>query len=123
VGEVGLLLCLRREAAPALCATNRVPVSFELTAANVAAVLLVEEVLGVAGLGAGTVRKLFGDLAYRSGALAETLAKRGVLLVSERAVSAGRRFASRWRCVWRLSRAFSGWRARWPRRWLGWPLG
>jgi hypothetical protein len=29
-----------------LCATNRVPVSFELTAANVAAVLLVEEMLG-----------------------------------------------------------------------------
>jgi hypothetical protein len=49
-----------------LCATNRVPVSFELTAANVAAVLLVEEMLGVAGLGAGTVRKLFGNLAYRS---------------------------------------------------------
>jgi hypothetical protein len=89
-----------------------VPVFFELTAANVAAVLLVEEVLGVAGLGAGTVRKLFGDLAYRSGALAETLTKRGVLLVSDRAVSAGRRIASRWRCVWRLSRAFSGWRAR-----------
>ena len=68
-----------------LCATNRVPVSFELTAANVADELLVEELLGVADLGAGTARRLFGDLAYRGGALAETLAKRGVLLVSERA--------------------------------------
>jgi len=54
-----------------------VPVSFELTAANVAAVLLVEELLGVAGLGAGTARSFFGDLAYRGGALAHTLAKRG----------------------------------------------
>ena len=30
-----------------LCATNRVPVSFELTAANVAEVLLVEELLSL----------------------------------------------------------------------------
>jgi len=68
-----------------LCATNRVPVSFELTPANVADVLLVEELLGAAGLGNETVRRLFGDLAYRSGALAEALTKGGVLLQTERA--------------------------------------
>lgn len=68
-----------------ICATNRVPISYELTAANVADVPLVEELLGAAGLGEETARRLFGDLAYRSGALAEALAERGVLLATERA--------------------------------------
>ena len=68
-----------------ICSTNRVPVSYELTAANVADAPLVEELLGGAGLGEGTARRLFGDFAYRSGALAEALAERGVLLATERA--------------------------------------
>ena len=66
-----------------ICATNRVPVSYELTAANVADAPLVEELLGASGLGEETARRLFGDLAYRSGALAEALAERGVLLATE----------------------------------------
>jgi hypothetical protein len=69
-----------------LCATNRVPLSYELTAANAADVLLVRELLAGAGLdGDGVVRRLFGDLAYRSGALGEELAEAGVLLRAERA--------------------------------------
>ena len=69
-----------------LCSTNRVPLSYELTAANVSDVLLVRELLAGAGLGEGdVVRKLFGDLAYRSGTLGEELAERAVLLATERA--------------------------------------
>jgi len=69
-----------------LCATNRVPLSYELTAANAADVLLVRELLTGAGLdGDGVARRLFGDLAYRSGALGEKLAEAGVLLATERA--------------------------------------
>ena len=68
-----------------LCATNRVPLSYELTAANAAEVRLVEELLDEAGLGGGTARRLLGDLAYRSSELRERLALRGVLLATERA--------------------------------------
>jgi hypothetical protein len=70
-----------------ICSTNRVPLSYELTAANVADVLMVRELLAGAGLNEGNVaRKLFGDLAYRSGALKEQLAEEaGVLLATERA--------------------------------------
>ena len=69
-----------------MCATNRVPVSYELTAANVGDVLLVRELLAGADLEEGGVaRKLFGDLAYRSGTLGEELAEAGVLLATERA--------------------------------------
>ena len=69
-----------------LCATNRVPLSYELTAANSADVLLVRELLAGAGLdGNGVGRRLFGELAYRSGALGDELAEAGVLLATERA--------------------------------------
>ncbi len=68
-----------------LCAANRVPVSYEITPANAADVLLVGELLDAAGLGGGTARRLFGDLAYRSGPLAEALAERNVLMAVERA--------------------------------------
>jgi len=51
-----------------LCATNRVPISYELTPANAAEVSLVEELLVGANLGEEqeVARKLLGDLAYRS---------------------------------------------------------
>ena len=52
-----------------LCATNRVPISYELTPANVAEVGLVEELLTEAGLGEEVARRLLGDLAYHSGDL------------------------------------------------------
>jgi len=90
-----------------LCSTNRVPLSYELTAANAADVLLVRELLAGAGLAEdGVARRLFGDLAYRSGALGEELAERGVLLRAERA---GRRPAIRQQvevCFAVLKRAF-----------------
>ena len=47
-----------------ICSTNRVPVSYELTAANVADVRLVGELLGESRLGEDLARRLLGDLAY-----------------------------------------------------------
>jgi len=75
-----------------LCATNRVPLSYELTPANVAEVRLTEELLDGANLlGGGVARELLGDLAYRSGPLEEALAECGVRLVTERAKQRGKR--------------------------------
>jgi hypothetical protein len=74
-----------------LCSTNRVPLSYELTAANVAEVSLTEELVEAAKLGGGLARRLFGDLAYRSGALEEALAEAGILLVTERSRQCGKR--------------------------------
>ena len=69
-----------------VCSTNRIPISYELTAANVADVLLVRELLAEAGLGeAAVARRLLGDLAYRSGQLGKELAGRGILLATEKA--------------------------------------
>lgn len=70
-----------------LCATNRIPISYELTAANVADVLLVGELLSEAGLleEDSLARRLLGDLAYRGEALGEELAERGILLATEKA--------------------------------------
>jgi hypothetical protein len=66
-----------------LCATNGVPLSYELTPANVADVTLSEELIVGATLGDGTARRLLGDLAYRSERLREVLAEVGILLVTE----------------------------------------
>jgi hypothetical protein len=48
-------------------------------------VLLVEELLDEPRLGSGTARRLFGDLAYRFEPLKDALARRGVVLATERA--------------------------------------
>jgi hypothetical protein len=74
-----------------LCATNRVPVSYELTPANAADVSLTEELLAEAALGEGIARRLFGDLAYRGRALEHALAESGILLVTERSRQHGKR--------------------------------
>lgn len=68
-----------------ICATNRVPLCYELTPANVADLSLTEELLAQTNLGEDLVRKVFGDLAYRSEPLEEGLAELGISLVSERA--------------------------------------
>ncbi len=71
-----------------LCATNRVPLSYELTPANVVESSLTEELLAeVSFLGEEeeVARRLFGDLAYQSEHLEEELAESGILLVTERA--------------------------------------
>ena len=67
-----------------LCAANRIPVSYELTPANVADVSLTEELLAEAALGEGVARRLLADLAYRSEELRETLAEMGIVLATER---------------------------------------
>jgi hypothetical protein len=73
-----------------LCATNRVPLSYELTPANAAEVSLSGELLDGADLGEEVARKkLLGDVAYRSQELEEELAESGIVLVSSEA-SAGR---------------------------------
>lgn len=74
-----------------LCATNRVPVCYELTAANVAEIRLVGELLGEAGLGEDLARRLLGDLAYRSKQWGDELAEVGIALVTERSRQGGRR--------------------------------
>jgi len=74
-----------------LCATNRVPLSYELTAANVAEVRLAEELVAEANLGEDLARRLFGDLAYRSEALEEAMAGAGIVLVTERSAQRGKR--------------------------------
>jgi hypothetical protein len=66
-----------------LCATNRVPISYELTSANVADVGLSSELIAEAKLGDKVARKLLGDLAYRSAELEEELAKCGIMLATE----------------------------------------
>jgi hypothetical protein len=68
-----------------LCATNRVPLSYELTPANVADVSLAGELITEAALGEGAARRLLGDLAYRSEELGAVLAEVGILLATERA--------------------------------------
>lgn len=68
-----------------LCASNRVPISYEITAANVADVRLTEELLTEAGLREAVARRLLADLAYKSGPLSHALAESGVLLVTQRA--------------------------------------
>jgi len=69
-----------------LCTTNRVPISYELTPANVADLSLTEELLAEANLGGEVARKLLGDLAYRSQELEEEeLAESGIVLVSSEA--------------------------------------
>jgi hypothetical protein len=76
-----------------LCATNRVPISYELTPANVAEVRLTEELLADAAVlgGGGLARRLFGDLAYRSEALEGALAETGIVLVTEHSRQHGKR--------------------------------
>ena len=68
-----------------LCATNRIPISYEITSANVAEITLTKELLEEAALGEGVARRLLGDLAYRSEDLKEELSKVGILLQTERA--------------------------------------
>jgi hypothetical protein len=75
-----------------LCATNGVPISYELTPANVAEVRLTEELLAEANLRDDLLaRRLFGDLAYRSEALGHALAECGISLVTQRADQHGQR--------------------------------
>jgi Transposase DDE domain len=66
-----------------ICATNGIPLSYELTPANVADVSLTEELINEAALGDGVARRLLGDLAYNSKELKKALAEVGILLATE----------------------------------------
>jgi hypothetical protein len=68
-----------------LCHQPSAPLLRAYRAANVAEVTLTEELLAEAGLGNAVVRKLLGDLAYRSAELKEELAELGIVLATERA--------------------------------------
>ena len=72
-----------------LLATNRVPISYGLTPANVAGVSLTEESLDEAKLGEEVARRVLGDLAYRSEEQREALAEVGVLSATEPSESGG----------------------------------
>lgn len=61
------------------------PLSYELTPANVAEVDLSEELLAEAQLGEEVARRMLGDLAYRSRELEEDLAEAGIALVTSEA--------------------------------------
>ena len=73
-----------------LLATNRVPISYELTPANVADVSLTEELLAEAKVGEAVARRVLGDLASRSEELREALAEVGILLATEPSQRRGR---------------------------------
>jgi Transposase DDE domain len=68
-----------------MCATNRVPISYELTPANTADLSLTEELVAEADLGGEVARKLLGDLAYKSQELEEQLAELGIVVVTNEA--------------------------------------
>ena|SRR5215204_3966520 len=72
-----------------LCATNRVPICYELTSANVADISLTEELIAEAKLEDRVARKLLGDLAYRSEESREVLAEMDLLLATERSERRG----------------------------------
>ena len=74
-----------------LCATNRVPLCYELTAANVAEIGPTKGLLAAARLGEDFARRLLGDLVYRSEALEEILADPSILLLTERSRQGGKR--------------------------------
>jgi Transposase DDE domain len=67
-----------------LCATNRVPISYELIAANIAYISLTEELIAETALGEGVARRLLGDLAYSSEELRKALAEVNILLATGR---------------------------------------
>src|SRR5215203_5190857 len=106
-----------------LCATNRVPISYELTPANTADLCLSKELLAEADLGGEVARKLLGDLAYRSGELEEELAELGIVVVTDQASARRPGFASRSRSPSRVSSGPSGSGRPWPPRLWDWPQG
>jgi Transposase DDE domain len=93
-----------------ICATNRVPISYELTPANTADLSLTEELFAQADLGSEVARKLLGDLAYRSAELEEELAELGISCwLPTKPVPDGLGSASRSRSPFRASSEPSGW--------------
>jgi hypothetical protein len=80
---VGIFQRLRGEAPPPVGDQRGPDLLRTHSLQNVADITLTEELLEQAALGDGVVRRLHGDLAYRSEALKEALAEVGVLLQTE----------------------------------------
>jgi hypothetical protein len=60
MGKVGLSFSVYGVKLHLLCSTNRVPISYELTAANVADISLSEELINEAALGDGSSEEALG---------------------------------------------------------------
>ncbi len=100
-----------------LCATNRVPVSYELTPANTAEVLLVRELLEGVGLPAGgAARRLLGATWPTAAGRSRGSWPRAACSWRPRGPTGGRRSGSRWRSASRPSSATSAWAGRWRPR-------
>ncbi len=107
-----------------VCSTNRIPLSYELTAANVADVLLVRELLAGAGLGRRPPSR-GGSWGIWPTAVA-SWGKSWPGAAScwrPRRRTGAHRYDSRWRYASRPSSASSGWTGRWPRRSRAWSPG
>ena len=85
-----------------LCATDRVPLSYELTPANVAEVSLTEELLAEADLGGEVVRKLLsGTWPTEARSWRRSWPSRGSCWLAEKPARDGRGPGSRWRSPFR----------------------
>jgi hypothetical protein len=123
VGKVGHIKRLRGEAAPALCATNRMPISYELAPSNVTDLSLTEALLAEAKWGEEVARKLLVDLAYRSQELEEELIKLGIMLVTNEAGARRPGYGGRSRLPFRASSGPSVSARPWPPLPWGWSPG
>ena len=99
-----------------LCATNRVPISYELTPANTADLCLTEELVAEADLGGEVARKLLGDLAYKSHELEEELAELGIKVVTNEASARRPGVRQQIEIAFRASSGPSGWGRPWRPR-------
>ena len=106
-----------------ICATNRVPISYELTPANTADLSLTEELLAEADLGEEVARKLLGDLAYRSGELEQELAELGIVVVTNEASARRPGIRQQIEIAFSSLKRTFGLGETWPPRWWDWPQG
>ena len=84
-----------------LCSTNRAPLSYELTAANVADVLLVRELLAGAGFGEGGVGRRLLGIWPTAAASWEKVWPGAASCWQPKRRTGEHRCASRWRCALR----------------------
>ena len=107
-----------------LCATNRVPISYELTAANVADALLVGELVNAAGASAraSSPGGSWGTWPTAAASWPKSWPRVASCWRPKRRIGA-HPCASRWRCASRPSSASSVWTGRSRRHSWAWPPG
>ncbi len=122
-GEVGLLLGLRREAAPVVRYQPHSPLLRAHPCQRRGHLPDRGTLIAEAALGEGVARRLLGDLAYSGEDLREALAEVGILLATER--SERRRGVRQHieRSPFRASRGSLAWARLWPLRSSGWLAG